>query len=98
MRMPQVLPEGPGFGSRLGINGYAVARSEDFFGFRQVMTEDTTGLVAGEHLRAGVFDTRPLTARAENGEARADGSHRPAGAFCKQECCGVFTGGAAGAL
>src|SRR5437867_3074264 len=27
MRVPQVLPEGPGFGSRLGINGYAVARS-----------------------------------------------------------------------
>src|SRR5438128_317751 len=36
MRVPEILPEGPGFRSRFGINCYAVARGENVFGFRQV--------------------------------------------------------------
>ena len=56
------------------------------------MTEDAAGFIAGEQFTAGIFDTRPLTARAENGEARTDGSHRPSGVFGKQQRLSVLTG------
>ena len=90
--VPEVLPERPGFGSRLGINWDAVRRSENVLGFRQVMTEDATGVVAREQFTAGIFDARPLAARAEHGEARTDFPQRPSGAFGKQYCLGVLTG------